>query len=74
MFLADEAAELAFVKAIDQSLIKDWYHFEYLLSFLLENRFIRIYTAYLQHTTDADDKERRQAINRKKKQAKKKNK
>lgn len=74
MFLADEAAELAFVKAIDHSLIKDWQHFEYLLSFLLENRFIRIYSAYLRHLNEAHEKERRQVINRKKKQAKKKNK
>ena len=48
-FLVDENAELAFVKSINQSLIKDWDHFEFLLCFLVENRFIRIYASFLQH-------------------------
>lgn len=42
-----EEAELSFIKAIDETKIQNWQHFEYLLSFILENRFLRIYDAYI---------------------------
>ena len=43
VMLGTEQAEQVFVKAIDSGEIKTWEHFEYVLSFIVENRFLRIY-------------------------------
>jgi len=43
MMLGSEQDEQTFINALDHSLIKSWEHFEYVLSFILENRFLRIY-------------------------------
>ena len=63
---------MLFVKAVKQSLIKDWDHFEFLLCFLVENRFIRIYASFLQHQIQVEAKQKKTLANRKKKEAKKK--
>jgi hypothetical protein len=47
MMLATEEAEHTFIRSINAKMIKTWDQFEYLLSILLENRFLRIYQAYL---------------------------
>lgn len=44
--LPTEKVELSFIRAIDQQKIESWEHFEYLLSFILENRLLRIYQSY----------------------------
>lgn len=46
LMLPTEQVELSFIRAIDQQKIESWQHFEYLLSFILENRLLRIYQAY----------------------------
>ena len=77
--LGSEASEQAFVRSLNPSLIKSWEHFEYVLSFIVENRFLRIYQAYMQNkqervslTTHAEKlSDKKSALNRKKKQAKK---
>jgi hypothetical protein len=43
MMLASDESESAFIRAIDQSKIESWWHFEYLLSFIIENRLLRVY-------------------------------
>jgi hypothetical protein len=47
LFIDSEEAELSFIKAIDEAKIQSWLHFEYLLSFILENRFLRIFDAFI---------------------------
>ena len=49
LILGSEDAEQSFVKAINDEKIKSWQQFEYVLSFIIENRFFRIYQAYLQN-------------------------
>lgn len=49
LILGSEEAEQAFVKAINDEQIKSWQQFEYVLSYIIENRFFRIYQAYLQN-------------------------
>ena len=49
LMLNSEQAEQTFIKAIDHSLITNWEHFEYILSFIIENRLLRIYLAYSQN-------------------------
>jgi hypothetical protein len=49
MMLGSEQAERTFLQAIDHTKIESWKHFEYLLCFILENRCLRIYQAYLQN-------------------------
>lgn len=49
LFLPTEEAEADLIRVIDQSGIDNWHHFEYLLAFILENRFIRVYQAYRNH-------------------------
>lgn len=79
LMLDSEHAEQTFIKAIDHSLIQDWEHFEFLLSFIIENRLLRIYLAYEQNrygtmkTIDIDEqaederREKKKSQNRKKK-------
>lgn len=47
LMISTEEDELSFIRAIDGEKIQDWHHFEYLLSFILENRLLRIYQAYI---------------------------
>lgn len=47
LMISTEEDELSFIRAIDGDKIEDWHHFEYLLSFILENRLLRIYQAYI---------------------------
>lgn len=43
MMLPSDESEAAFIRALDASKIETWYHFEYVLSFVLENRFLRVF-------------------------------
>ena len=46
LMLPSEQVELSFIRAIEQQNIESWQHFEYLLSFILENRLLQIYQAH----------------------------
>lgn len=59
LFLPTEEAEAELIRVIDQSGIEDWHHFEYLLAFVLENRFIRVYQAYRNHHQMLELKEKK---------------
>lgn len=47
MMVNSDQAEKTFLKAMDYSKISSWEHFEYVLCFLIENRCLRVYQAYL---------------------------
>lgn len=47
MMLKSDQAERTFLRAIDHSKIPSWEHFEYILCFIIENRCLRVYQAYL---------------------------
>jgi hypothetical protein len=76
LMIPTEQGEQEFIRSIDHSKIESWQHFEYLLSFIIENRFLRIYQAHLQsinlsHEIDLKDcSDKKKLQNRKKKQAK----
>lgn len=53
LMLPTEQVELSFIRAIDQQKIESWQHFEYLLSFILENRLLRIYQVYYSTRTNS---------------------
>lgn len=46
--IASEKGEQVLIKALEDEKIQTWEHFEYILSFIVENRFLRIYQAYLE--------------------------
>ena len=48
LMIHTEEGEAAFMRALDHTKIENWEHFEYLLSFIIENRLLRIYQAHLQ--------------------------
>lgn len=48
LMIPTEQGEQEFIRSIDHTKIESWQHFEYLLSFIIENRFLRIYQAHLQ--------------------------
>ena len=48
LMIPTEEGEISFIKALNSEKITSWQHFEYVLSFILENRFLRIYQQYLQ--------------------------
>jgi len=43
LMISTEEGEAAFMRALDHTKIENWEHFEYLLSFIIENRLLRIY-------------------------------
>ena len=47
LMLSGEKEEQMFINALDPKKVKSWDHFEYVLTFIVENRFLRIYQAYL---------------------------
>mmetsp|Transcript_21068 Transcript_21068/g.32638 ORF Transcript_21068/g.32638 Transcript_21068/m.32638 type:complete len:99 (-) Transcript_21068:1057-1353(-) len=86
LMIPSEEGENALIRAIDSEKIENWEQFEYVLSFILENRFLRIYQQFLQSqykmqafqeedsdltSLVAERAERKRLQNRKKKQAKK---